>query len=749
MRKGFLILVTVLGLFSLGFLSNAQPCATLQIIGPPGGTIPCDSDLNLTAQVTFPTGINNTTSYIHDTIPFNPYPFVGPNPIIVGLDDIWSGVVALPFPFCFFGNTYTDMIISSNGQIGFDLSQAGMGNAWATAAWGPAPVNNVTFNNTIMSPHHDILPTNAGALTTWGIYGVAPCRQMVVSWTNIQMFSCTSLIDTQQIVLYELTNEIDINIKAKPLCATWNGGVAYEGIQDPTGTIAYMTPGRNGTQWTAFNDAYHFSPSGPPTPIAYSFTWTNPLTGTILGTGPTLTLPAPVTIDSIACVVNVTGGCAPYSFATTYAIGVGKVNANFTYEKRYGCEEDTVIFTNTTNPPTGTTYIWYFGDLGTSTDENPTHIYANQGNYNVTLIADHPPCIPDTIIIPIVVSHPIQSIFAAVRDPFPAPPNPTDSICLGDNIIATSTSQPNPSLLGHEWNWGDGTPDDIGPLQNHLYANPGVYNIRLIITDTLGCKDTSYQNIYVDNPPFEAFTVSDSIVCIGDPIFFTDTIAPFVQSFTWDFGDGKRLDNKHNPTHSYDNEGSYVVFLSGNYKICPDDSVSKTIIVESYPVVNLGKDSSICPGVTEPILLANLQNTGNPNVLWSTGSTSNAIVVSQPGYYWLKETSNLAGCETTDSIWIKRDCYINIPNSFTPNGDGLNDFFFPQALLASGVKSFTMNIYNRWGENIFTTSKLDGRGWDGKYNGVDQLMGTYVYVMDVKFNNNIAKNFKGNVTLLR
>ncbi|GBL34667.1 hypothetical protein EMGBS15_02620 [Filimonas sp.] len=88
------------------------------------------------------------------------------------------------------------------------------------------------------------------------------------------MFSCHPQIDTQQIVLHELTNEIDLNVKRKPLCAGWNGGIAHEGIQNAAGTVAYMVPGRNGTQWAANDDAYRFTPNGPPTPIAYTFVWT-------------------------------------------------------------------------------------------------------------------------------------------------------------------------------------------------------------------------------------------------------------------------------------------------------------------------------------------------------------------------------------------------------------------------------------------------------------------------------------------
>ena len=755
MRRLLSILTATVCLILVSLHSYAQPCATLQIVGPPGGTIPCDSALNLTAVVTFPTGINNTTTYLGDTIPFNPAPFVGPNPILVAIDDIWSGVVPLPFPFCYFGNTYNNMIVSSNGQIGFDLSQAGLFNSWASAGFGPAPVNNNTFNNTIMSPHHDILPTNVGALVTWGVFGVAPCRTMVVSWTNISMFSCTTSIDTQQIVLYELTNIIDINIKRKPLCAGWNGGVAHEGIQNATGTVAYMVPGRNGTQWSAVNSAYRFTPNGPSSPIAYTFTWTNAQTGAILGNGTTLTLPPPVTIDSVLCTVNVTGGCAPYSFTSVYQVGVGKVNASFTYKKNYGCDEDTVTFTNITNPQTGTTYTWFFGDLNTSTASNPTHIYANQGTYTVTLIADHPPCIKDTDIQVIVISHPINAAIAVLG---PNPPVPgvvtKDSVCLGQGFLATTGSSVIAALVEYIYDWGDGSSDTMttqAPV-SHTYANPGTYTVTHIITDTLGCKDTATQVVYVIVPSFVDFTASDDTICVGDPVFFTDTISANTNFFSWNFDDGKILNNVHNPSHTWDQippGNIYNVTLTGKTPRCPDAVITKAIQIDDYPIVNLGPDTSICPGVTGSILLANMSNPFALSNVWNTGETFTSITVTQPGRYWLTVTSMNGECKSTDSIWVKRDCYLNIPNSFSPNGDGLNDYFLPRELLASGLKTFTMDIYNRWGENIFTTNAVDGRGWDGKYNGIDQPLGVFVYIINAEFMNNVKKEFKGNVTLLR
>jgi len=98
--------------------------------------------------------------------------------------------------------------------------------------------------------------------------------------------------------------------------------------------------------------------------------------------------------------------------------------------------------------------------------------------------------------------------------------------------------------------------------------------------------------------------------------------------------------------------------------------------------------------------VAGLSNPNNIDPVVSVGTTSSQYVLT-------------SSCYSTDSIWVKRNCYLNIPNSFSPNGDGLNDYFLPRELLASGLTTFTMNIYKRWGENIFSTTSIDGRGWDG------------------------------------
>src|ERR1019366_6558915 len=106
---------------------------------------------------------------------------------------------------------------------------------------------------------------------------------------------------------------------------------------------------------------------------------------------------------------------------------------------------------------------------------------------------------------------------------------------------------------------------------------------------------------------------------------------------------------------------------------------------------------------------------------WNTGQTTREISVVEPGNYYA--TVKIHGCESTDSVLVQNDCFMEIPNAFTPNGDGSNDYFFPRPLLARGLTSFKMDIYNRWGQLIFSTTNTEGRGWDGKFNDVAQPEG--------------------------
>src|SRR5690606_6874856 len=93
------------------------------------------------------------------------------------------------------------------------------------------------------------------------------------------------------------------------------------------------------------------------------------------------------------------------------------------------------------------------------------------------------------------------------------------------------------------------------------------------------------------------------------------------------------------------------------------------------------------------------------------------------------------GCSSSDEMTVNKDCYINIPNAFSPDGDGLNDYFFPRNQSEQSIAKFKMQIFNRYGGVIFETENLEGSGWDGRFNGVEQPFGVYVYVIEVVFEN--------------
>ncbi len=246
-----------------------------------GGTLqlPCGTSCaNLTA-IPFDAGAAN--SYAVSQIQYNPFSYTTGTDVLVHTDDLWSGVVNLPFKFCFFDTVYDKLIIGSNGEVSFNTANAGLYNPWPIS--NPIPTASdisSEINNAIMGPWEDIDPTHQGNIY-YQIIGAAPCRIFVVSWDrcgyygdpNSNCASCdtnVALFGTSQIVLYETTNVIEVYIESKDVLHKWNSGKAVEGIENNSATVAFTVPGRNATEWTAYNDAWRFTPNGP---SIVSVTW--------------------------------------------------------------------------------------------------------------------------------------------------------------------------------------------------------------------------------------------------------------------------------------------------------------------------------------------------------------------------------------------------------------------------------------------------------------------------------------------
>lgn len=204
--------------------------------------------------------------------------FVGTN--APSTDDVlFNATVNLGFQFCYGGNLYTTAFIASNGAIVFTgvpcfpniqtatFAAAGVGTGYVISA--AAPVNNTSIpRNAILGPWHDIDPS-VGGLIEYATLGVAPNRRFVVSYDNVPMFSgsCNTnaaLNFSSQIKIYESTGNIEVHVKSKQLCTSWNGGYAVMGLHSFDGTVyrpptASMTAHNYPTQWTMTNTAYQWT----------------------------------------------------------------------------------------------------------------------------------------------------------------------------------------------------------------------------------------------------------------------------------------------------------------------------------------------------------------------------------------------------------------------------------------------------------------------------------------------------------
>jgi gliding motility-associated-like protein len=99
-------------------------------------------------------------------------------------------------------------------------------------------------------------------------------------------------------------------------------------------------------------------------------------------------------------------------------------------------------------------------------------------------------------------------------------------------------------------------------------------------------------------------------------------------------------------------------------------------------------------------------------------------------------------CQPVQSIVVSA---LDVPNAFTPNGDGRNDRVYVRGF---GIVKMNFRIYNRWGQLVFQSTDQT-IGWDGYYKGRLQPMDAYGYVVDVEFNNGERSTKKGDITLLR
>ena len=240
---------------------------------------PLDEDGNMTLFAEYAV-LNETTEYVVQSIPFQP-PY-GITDYLdeaeISIDDTWAPVSNFPsatadtpaFKFCFFGVEKSGVQVGANGRLNFDLDRpvnVGGSDQWEFSSSLPLTANtpDPDMFNTINGAYHDINTASEAGRTddfTYGYQGEYPCRFFVVNYNDIPLFSCTSSRTSQQIVLWEGSNYIDVYLHNKPACP-WNDGNSLVGLQGPNVGQYAVAPGRNTGNWSAQNEAWRFIPTGP------------------------------------------------------------------------------------------------------------------------------------------------------------------------------------------------------------------------------------------------------------------------------------------------------------------------------------------------------------------------------------------------------------------------------------------------------------------------------------------------------
>jgi gliding motility-associated-like protein len=193
---------------------------------------------------------------------------------------------------------------------------------------------------------------------------------------------------------------------------------------------------------------------------------------------------------------------------------------------------------------------------------------------------------------------------------------------------------------------------------------------------------------------------------------------------------------------------------------CFSDSGRITVQVYQIPQIDIVTGTALNLNVGSKITLNTKSSADINKWSWTPAKALSCIDCPNPEATPLETTTykvtgtNDGGCVSTDEITITVICNngsVYIPNTFSPNGDGSNDVFFPRGSTNFMVRTF--KVFDRWGEllyaknNITTNSAADG--WDGTFNGAKLTPDVYVYCVDVICGNGTILPIKGNVSLIR
>ena len=399
------------------------------------------------------------------------------------------------------------------------------------------------------------------------------------------------------------------------------------------------------------------------------------------------------------------------------------------------CEGQSGVL-NAQGSPTGGTYDW------AGYTENSSSLLVSPSitsNYTVSYSVNNCSSSIENAIVS-VTEQPVLS----VQD---------QGICEGENIVLSAI----PSIAGGQFLW---LPSN--QTSETISVSPNTTTIYQVIYDVNGCQ-TELESILVsvDAMPLTTFDVNVTSGCAPLNVTFTNT-TPNAYDCNWSLDNGTTFSGCTNTSYTFIDEGCYdVTLVMETPNGCPGImSMEDLICVLPSPNIDYSISTNQISYGSSEVLFSNNSN-GAESYFWDFGEGSSDTLYNPTLFEYevndeeffivtLYGTSNL-GC--TDSmqlqINVNQDAIIFAPNSFTPDGDGLNDAWYPT--ISNGIDQdfFSVQVYNRWGELIFDASDFDSF-WDGTYQGLQSPVGTYTYRIDYKLKQTeLRKVILGHINLIR
>jgi len=306
------------------------------------------------------------------------------------------------------------------------------------------------------------------------------------------------------------------------------------------------------------------------------------------------------------------------------------------------------------------------------------------------------------------------------------------SYCTGDPAVVSENLQPDPS---YTINW----------YRNDI-AVPGVTNFVSFTADLAGnykavavyntqnsdgsfCQEISAEKSLVFNPPptVSIKQMVNTTLCAGQTV----TLSAQHSEGTVQWSTGETTDQVAVPQ-----PGAYTVTVTSAAGCQANASINVSFLPD--PVLKL-KDTSLCTYKNQTITLT--APAGFSAYSWNNGaSTQNTFAVSQPGTVTLMVT-DANGCQATQQISVAERCAsVYIPNTFTPNGDGVNDTWAIDGLDETAI----VKVFTRWGAEVYQSIGY-GKPWNGQYNGKQLAPGVYYYLITAKSN---TQKLSGSITIL-